>query len=575
MQPNSPDEQPSPQPIATTNNITPQVIAPQVIQPSINATPSAPAPVSPYQAPTEQQNAQPPTTPLIHSPAPNGLYSTDPSQISNPTQPVQGGVVLAPQFTSGEISQSELPNKTGGPKPTVWKRKIFWILFLVISLLVGAAIAAYIFLWHIPNLPQNVWNTGLSRTGKQVDALITTISDPANIETLQKNEITVQGELKTGAETYTINVNSAYDPQNSNSTFKASGSGGEENFAITADIKTQLEANALFPNIYIRYSGVSSLGLDAFLPGVASLENTWIAIEDDVLAELLPTETASSTENLTNDEVVNIIKDAQVVVNEYIFTEDPTKAVLMMKQFIKTEKSKGITANQYEATINKTNAKAFCEALVEKLGSNPTIKRLSGLNDADYGAQAIKAKESCTEIAADIDDTEVYNIWMDKKYKLFHKIRFIDDFAEQNAFAQERKAQCLENAVDFPELTAQCSGFDEWVESGTKYTELGQVYKGESTFVVFINSITDTNLANDSLAMNATVNAESLTLAGDVAYTSKSNDQETTLTLQMASAPFSGTIDAAKPEGAITLQQALERIGLTEDIVSLEPLQEI
>lgn len=563
IQPYSAQAQPTatsnvPPPIAAPQS--PQIITPFTPQPAEQAQTSMVDPI--VNAPTA--SAAPnigPTTPTAAAPLVSGFAATP--------QP-NGGV---PPIVMGGVDNPIVPPSMPGQKPVDGnnkKRKILLASGLSALVVIGL-VSAFMFLWYIPNRPNNVWSTGLSRTGKQFDVLLEKMQDEESIKKLNKSAFTVKGTLTMDAQNYSVDVDSKYDPKNSASTIKVAGNGeqAESNFAIDAEVRTQLVTDAVFPNIYFKLSGFSSLGADTLLPGITQYDNKWIAVEQDFLKSL--SEDAGQVngqENLTEKDVLSIAADLNSVSKEYVFTDDTSKAVIQQTQFIATEESEGIKANHYKAKINTANARAYCASVIDKLSQNAAIKKSVNLPEQDYAAQVQNQKDACGE--AQISETE-FDIWVDKKIKVLHKVRQYEDLEKAKGEAMVEKARCEAEMSQYSEFmgpdfgAAQCSRFEDRIETGERYVEFGQVFKSRDEILLFAGSKSATDKNTSAARAEAKVNIKDLSIEGTI-KASSDNESKYNLDIVMASKPFDGTIDASKPEGAIPIQQLIDSLGLDSQL---------
>lgn len=521
-----------PPPPATQQMVQPTVIAPQVITPQ-NVAQTAATPL-----------VQPTITPTVSPQAVPTVYGQETPAM------VMGGVDSTGPIVAN-INTVE-PNKPSNKKK--------FVLFGGIGafLLVGGA-AAFAFLWYIPNLPNNVWKTGFSRTGDQVDFILKKLNEPKSMESLQKNKVTLKGSLKYDDQSFGIDLDTKYDKTNTSSTVKVSGTGAEKsnNYNIDAELRTQVIQDAVFPNIYFKISGFSSLGLDALSPNINQYDNKWIAVEQDYLKQFEGDNASKKgQENITQQDVMSIANDANAVTQQYVFTNDPKKAVVQQVKFIGTEKSEGIKANHYKAKLNADNVKAYCTAMVDKLSQNASLKKISTLSDAEFSKEVQTQKDECGK--AKVPDAE-FDLWIDKNIKVLHKVRVYEDLEKKKQEQEAAKAKCL---AQFSKYGASyCSYYDENIETGERYQEFGQVFKSKDQILFFVGSKSATNRDKSTVRADITVDAKKLTLGGTVKANSENEGSKYTLDLTMATEPYTGAIDSGKPAGAIPLQQVLDKLG--------------
>lgn len=433
---------------------------------------------------------------------------------------------------------------------------------------VALALVLFVFGFYVPNKPENVWRTGMDRTGDQMTAMITKLEDPKALAQLEKSKITAQGSIDLDGQKATLSLDTKADDTKSDSTAQLNATiSGMPEIAITAALKTQLPDNALLPNLYFKVSGIGELGLDGFIPGISAYENKWIAVEQDFLKQFestLSSQTTASAQPMTQADIVSIAKDVNAVSQEYIFTSDPEKAVIQLDEFIATEESEGIKANHYKAKLDTDNLAEYCTALGDTLLKNEAVKD----NDLLGGIDAAEIKRQC-DTAGDDLATNKFDLWMDKKHKLFHKVRFSEDLDAQAEKIEEDKQKCIADFRDNPDpqglaSDAYCSYNDDMIETGEIYTEFGQVYKGDDTFELFMNAIEDTNKSQSDARIELTVNAKDLTIDGNMSFSTKSEYVNMEGELTIETEPYDGEIDASKPTDAIPIQQVIDALTNTQ-----------
>lgn len=539
-------------------------------------------------APTEyaQNSINPVASQTINSPpqlvnqvATNGVYSTNPHTVSarpmaaNPYAQLGGANTMSQLPPTGNYPplNTGLSGSNGAIPPKKGKKsKVILVIIPIILMLLSAA--AYAFLIYIPNTPENIWKTGLDRTGQQMDAIVAKLDDPNTIKQYDKTMLKMQGSIERGQGKYSLNLDSKLDKINSDSSLDySSESDNIASVKVNAQLKTNLPEDALIPNVYFKLKGISSLGLDGYLPGLADYEDKWIAIEQDFIKQYEDTLrgniSAQSTESgqytWTNEEVVSLIKDFNSVNQEYIFTSDAQKAVLELGAFVGTEDSEGIKANHYQAKLNKVNAKLYCDAVIDKLLANNTAKKLFGLTDEETTKQYAKNKKNdCKKSVDEIKDDERLDIWFDKKYKLFHKIRMTDD-AESNNEAQISEIsqgadynECLVNNNGIEENCTYIKPPDYDTETNLEQTitELGQVYKGGDELMLFVSS---KDLSNEA-RIDVSINTKELSVSGKLYYKLGQSEGKTVAIITFNTEPYSGEIDSQKPNESIPIKQVIE-----------------
>ncbi len=562
MQPNQPQQNDAPQ--EPINNHEPTIIRPSnsfdtASQQEQQTPQSQPAASTPQQQPAQPQPEQSPQNNFVNNQPQHTQAMQQPAfQQPQPTQQSSG--VPAQPFPPQKKSKNKLVLASG----------VFAFLLLAGSL-------GYVFGIYLPNTPENVWKTGLSRTGEEVEAVVEKFSDPEAFETLAKNKVTISGGAKTSGQSYTLDVNSAFDKESSDSTldFSTTSDSSSQDFELNAKVKTQLVEDSVWPNIYFNISGFSSLGLDTFFPEISKYDGKWIAVEQDfygdIAGELSEDSDVEAVENITQQDIVSIADDVVSVAQGYLFTTDPDKAVLIMDEFVGSEESEGITAYHYKASQNLDNSVAFCKAIASKLiNDNDAYRKINNITSANSSDKLQDAHDDCDftdEEKEEAQNDKPLDIWMDKNHKLFHKVRLYEDIESKNAEYRQDKKECEENYSSFGTSSGDnsvfCSYYDDSIEEGERYTEVGQVYDGNDSMRLFVNYISDTNKRKDTLQSTLAIDINTLSVDGQFDYENTTNENsQTSASFTIKTEGYEGEINATRPTDAVDLQTLLEELQL-------------
>lgn len=576
-QPNQPQPQPVPtQPLVAASNSG--VFEPQIITPSNTAAlapasdPLSPSPesiapqvvnspqVAPTPSITQPDLAKSISTPIASSPTQN-IQPLDPLQAIEQPVVMVSDTNLEPPM-SGDYNNPITP--INSPKRS---KKTFIIAGLAVFTLL--LIPIFTFAFYIPNTPKHVWSSGLNNTGKETDKIIEKLQDPKAYKLLEKNNILFKGAVASEGTDIKLSFDSKYDSTKSNSNVDVSGKGDGKSYKINAQVKTILPDSATFPNIYFKISGLSSLGLDEILGSVKKYDNTWIAVEQDYYNSVLDNKKATDKQdnkNITQQDIISILSDLNLVAKEYVFTSDPNKAVVEMVSFVGKEPSEGIKANHYKAKINKDHAVAYCKATTEKLFSNKSLKRIAGTSDATYQQTKKDSLNSCETDIKNFDIAKTYDVWVDTKYKLMHKVRFYEDLAKANKQSESEKAQCVKDAESSGGNGSQdCKYYDDMIQKGERYYEYGQVFRGGSQINLFAHSSENVNGSKSDTRLDLAINTDKLQLAGKIAYTDKpKGGSQSKANFTILTNPQTGKIEAEKPVGAVPIQNVLNDFGLSQ-----------
>ena len=491
------------------------------------------------------------------SEVPNGMYSTNPNLVStvNNVRPVYGGIDQQP--TSPNINATK-------PQKNKKSKKIIFALMLIILV---AVMAGFYFGYYLPNTPQNVWNTGLKRTGLQTNALVNKLSDK---NAYGKTSLKITGNYEADGQKILLNIDSNLDNVSSDTKSSLQSDDGVVTLNLEALFKTQLPEGANLPNMYFKISGFKDLGLDYFLPGINNYDGQWIALEQDFYKSLNSTaEVGSSSvaEQVKYDDIISVIKDVNEVTNNYLFNPDTNNSILVLKQFVGAEQSEGITANHYKAGINTQNLTNWCNALVDKLGQNIELKNIYAIADVELNNALEQQKQECLNIDKQIKADEDFDIWFDKRAKIIHKIRvyedkkaYLDEINEAKKQANYEECLANNNGQQGACVAILDQNIDSQHDLGTSYIEIGQVFKNRKQVKLFLNQVTQNNISNFNTRLDLNVNLDNFAFDGEINSINKSDDQESKLQIAIKTEPYSGQIDSTMPNGAVPLQQFFKEI---------------
>lgn len=463
-------------------------------------------------------------------------------------------------FVSAPLAPSVVPTPIPLPakKQKLLSKKLL-IIALAILLVLGVS-AGYIFAFYLPNTSKGVWDTGFERTGKEFSSFVEKISDPKALDALQKTALKIDGTVKTAEGEFSASLDSKIDDTKTDSSLKVGVTSEDLNANIQALMKTQLPENAIFPNIYFNITRLTDAGLGGVIGDVGQYEGKWIAVEQEQWALLEESMLGSEAQNsnLTQAEIASILRDVDSLAQEYVFTSNPEKAVIQQESFVGTEESEGIKANHYKAKIHKENLKQLCIASVDTLSANEVIKSLSSQNDDNYNKSVEESRKNCDTASDEIEVGDSFDLWIDKNYKLIHKIRLYENLSKKNVELQTRYEECTSNNEDFG--ASYCDYIDNQIETGERYTEIGQTYKGNDSFEFFANYVSNTNKSTASVTAKVLVNVKSYTLEGTIAGNTNDNGQGLNVNFTVKTEPYDGEIDAEKPSGTIGIDQVIETL---------------
>ncbi len=461
--------------------------------------PTAAAPQQPIPSTTSYPTI--PKTSIQH-PAPTHLESNQ--------QPLYGGVPYG-------------PSQPRGKNPSKKRRLVFAGASILLILLLGTA---FVFGYYIPNKPENVWNTGLNRTGKVATKLVQESTQPEKLEKIKKSELQANIDADWYGEKFSGSLNAKYDPTKGSYNFIYSSQEGEElEQKITADIVSNLADKERFPDTFIKINGLTSLGLDQYFPALTEFEGKWISISSDYIEKSLGDGYDGQTEELSNQDYVEFATAITSVTSEYILTSDPAKAVLERKNIVGKEKVDDINTYHYIAGINKQHAKDYCKALTDTISETQAFKKIVGNNEENLKSTKEYLLDECNYSVDEIKDDETFDLWIDRKYKLIHKVRFTE-------------------------------------KSRDEYIEIGQTYKGDEEVTIFVKYHNDEDKLDGKLTIVINTNTSSAT--GTLDIEGGEGDDKYKIKVTITSEPYDGEINSNEPSESIPVEEVLKKLGFAE-----------
>lgn len=489
----------------------------------------------------------PEATTQLSEPTPEPVAAPAPAPSSSP-EPIAAPEPLAQSAAPADHTVEQLPapeaygtiGDVAPPMPSMpapvtggsdgGKKKKLLIaagVSVITLLLAGGAV----FGLYVPNTPTNVWSTGLNRSGKALDSLVQTATTPDRLKSYTTSELKGTLDAKVGDAKYSGTFNTTFDKTHLNAALNVALQSEGTNETIGAKVVSQVAAGNLYPDVYFQLTGLSTLGLDAFVPGVSTYDGKWIKVDSSYLKSIgdsyLATNDNTKTQ-VTTQNIADMARAASSVTKDYLFTAAPDKAVLIKKSYVGKEKVDGITAYHYKVGINNQHLQAYCEALSNAVLSTDGYKKISGETTQQVNDEKQAAIKDCKNDASTFKSTNTLDTWIDGHYKLIYKVRVYD-----------------------PGRT-------------TYYTEVGQLYKGGDKLSLFMN-FHDSSVGGDgklTMDTNIQTSATKLTLT----YKQTGGDGPFDVTATLDASGSSKPVQVTIPTGAIPIQDVLKKFGLGDTV---------
>lgn len=319
------------------------------------------------------------------------------------------------------------------------KRKLFAVSAALLVVLLGSSAAAY-YGFVIPNKPESVWKTALTRTSQGYDKLVSYQEQHPDVK-----GVTAKGNFKASGE-FATDGTFELQSYDKDATFKFDVG------AITTRVNVEGRLigteNSKNPDIYLKASGLkgaSTLVGEEYGQFLERLDDQWYAVDhtllDNLESQALKQDGAgiNSAAGFTANDAVQVQKAIAEVNRQYVFTTDPNKAVLSVVKNVGKQQRDGRAVYHYEVGLHKQHTKDYANALVDRLQNTPVTKFLDGkkLRDVIAMSELTKSIDSYSE-------TDTADVYVDMATKLVRTIRI-----------QDKK-----DAANYVELTMPYTGGD-------------------------------------------------------------------------------------------------------------------
>jgi hypothetical protein len=468
--------------------------------------------------PNKEQPDQPagqvftPGLPLQPPPAANSLTST---------QPVM----------SASSMQSEQEKKKKGFRPS----KKLALTGLVPLLLAGSGAAAY-FGYIVPNKPDNVWRTALTNTGKGYDKISTYATSKKDVKAFSAN-----GSFKVSGSTA---ADGAFKGESDGKSGQLTGSISAAGLKVNYDMRA-IESPGNSPDIYFKLDGIQGLG-DlvggyAGLLGADSskaskalngLNGQWYFIDHSLFDQYAKGNNGDL--QISSADVSQVLKAFGDSSKQFLFTDDPDKMAVVVKQYVGKEKQDGRDVYHYKVGVNKENLKAYNKSLCDNLLKTKLIKLFEngGSGDQDLSQQCYDT--------ADIDkikNGQTADAWVDLRTKLIHKIRIAEP----------------KNANNYTDIIQDYQGGDEFPFSLGFHTQ-ESVDSG-------INKLSSSKPETSTGLISMKLNMKTNTFSADANYatTGTSADKGN---FKIIIAPSNDQVKIEKPSSSKTIIELMNDLGL-------------
>ncbi|HEY5667742.1 MAG TPA: hypothetical protein VIR03_01115 [Candidatus Saccharimonadales bacterium] len=449
------------------------------------------------------QNASPVQLPALQQP------------VVQPSRPTSGTNIYVGAGSGGRAKQ--MPSR----------KRLFMIAGAATVLVL--ATGGYVIGFYMPNRPSAIFKAALNNTAEGYDQLVAYADKVQSSNAFNNTQI--DGTYSIDSGDATVDGTLAAHIDNGNSTFSTDI--GMSGIRVKLEGMTKKVNSSDIPDAYLKLSGIRGLGANVNMPRLDTLDGQWVSVDHTLFSNLAKSPAGSSsgaspTVTVPSEkDVIAAARAAGTVARKYYFSTTPGTAVFKMTSFVGKETAEGKAANHYKVIVNKDHVKAFAN----ELGAELDKTKLNDWAKANYGKSlsALVDVDGMKKSADGIKPGETFDLWVNTKTKLVHKIR-VSDTSTAN--------------------------------KDTHY-ELGLNYDGGAEKPFFVNTYTKegvtTATVNFGISVNTDTNAVKLTLNAQ----SDTGGHKATMTLNAIAKPTTSRVQVTVPAGTITLLDAFNRAGLT------------
>ena len=486
------------------------------------ASPSTPAPqpqISPDQPPVAQDQAAGTDAPA-HNPVqpPVNQPNLDMAAASPPQASPAGPLTSAKQPPASpnqppQMAPSSEPN--GDSKGSGWKKRAP----IIAAALVLAGAVAGVFGWYIPNRPENVYRTGLDRTGQMIEQLDEQFA--AVNEIVASEGFEMDGEMAVRAEevSFAGTMSARSSAGSSETSVDISGELGDDslgmNMSIGFDAITDIAEGNDYPDVFFRLRGGEFLSMT--LPVLGDLSDQWVQVDAEVIDEFVGELSEEAEDEGDFGGYMELVQDIGETINEYVFTSDD-KSIIQLDEIVGAEERNGVRTYRYDVSINQENTEPLCAELYDTINESAFIRgQLGGLSESSAEERDDDIAE-CVNGLENFDNEIDMTMWIDRRTKMIHQLRFEDD-----------------------------DGFR---------LEVGQTYDRTDEFDVFLRA------SDDELELDFVMTIDnakpSIAMTFDVWLDEMEDDDEFTVSMTME--PFDGPVEIERPTDTIDFEEFVERL---------------
>lgn len=329
---------------------------------------------------------------------------------------------IQPSFTPPTVSSVSTPaepapvNNTVQPinmiKPSNKRNKL--LLMIALPLVVLLLLAAGYFFAYLPNQPSYIWKSSLKNTSKLYSVALGEYEKDKEILGADIN-----GKFKsTGSFASDGTIDGSFDPKG-NGVVKVDV--GAVGVRINAEFRSIVADDQNTPDLYFNVSGFKGLGAAYGFAGLDKFDGQWISADHTLLDQAISSTGASTTDQLTPDDMVALLKVVGEVNDEYLWNDDNSKSVFEIKEKLGNEKVDDREAYHFKVGINRENLKTYLKQLGERARAVEGSASLEDFTKQIFSETSINSM--IEDIDKRVDENSTVDAWVDKSTKTFRRVR--------------------------------------------------------------------------------------------------------------------------------------------------------
>lgn len=327
------------------------------------------------------------------------------------------------------MEDNKAQQKSPDPLPTA-KNKSLKHSKLVVPIVAGivllAGVGAAAFNANFQNSPDKIWSDALSNTADGLDAIT------KEAENYEAKGLNIEGS-------FALKAPIAADGQITGQFYEKNAllesNVGVSGMRIDSEIRSILAEGNDTPDLYVYVEGLEAVQglLGQAQPGIAGVieqvNGQWILIDRTLVDQgLKQLEEASSTDAdaimLEKEDLENISRISADTINDYIFTEDETRAVFQVSEELGEEEFDGVSTYKYEVIVDKENLKTFVTAYKDALKETQFDEYVVAASETEDTFEEVIEFDNIIEKIDATDFSQTKNeAWVDLDERFIRNIR--------------------------------------------------------------------------------------------------------------------------------------------------------